>query len=161
MPRTGMLRTLPLVALVAFLVSSGRTAAGAEQVDPARRLARVERQVRERLAPQLGTDERTTARLAEILREAASRRMAAMQAVRAEREALQALVDRKAPAKELETELARLDDAAARVPARRAVFEQTRRVLTPEQQALLVLQMGRHEQGGREGHRGGKPRGGR
>lgn len=87
----------------------------------------------------LGLDERSAARLQEVMTAARDRAREARAAVRAERETLRAMVEGGAGEAALETQLRKLQDAQAAVPSRSAFLEETRSFLTAEQQARLVL----------------------
>lgn len=159
MTNRGFGKTIAAVLGTLLLVSGAAFAHGppGEKRDPAQRQAKVEQRVRERLAPKLGADEKTTARLVEIFQQAAEERAAAGRQIREERQALAAMVASKASPRDLDAQLVKLEDALSRQPSKHAVLAQTREVLTPQQQATLVLSFGR---GGGKGP-GGHHRGGR
>lgn len=123
-----------------------------------KRQARMERMVRERMAPKLGLDQAQEERLLGALQEVALERKAAMRAVKAEREALAALVERGASDAELSAQLERLEAASDKVPKRGALLDKTATFLTAEQQAKLALAApdGKHGKHGMKGMKGKK-----
>lgn len=146
MTRTRYGKAIGVAALGGLLVLSG-TALAHGGGSPEERAARIERRVKEKLAPKLGLDEATAAKLADVFRRTARLRHEAMQRVRTERKALKALVERRATSQEIDVQLDRLAAAAAQMPPKRAMFEQARTVLTAEQAAKLVLLRGERRYG--------------
>lgn len=158
MTQSTIVRRMAAVALGGILFATGIAVAGEghREKSPEQRMARIEQGVRERLAPKLGLDERTTERLVEITRVQMAKRQAAMETVRKERRALRDLLDNKAPDAAIETQLRKLEDAQAAMPTPGAVLTETRRILTPKQQAELALLLPKI---GRKGHHRGPPGG--
>jgi Spy/CpxP family protein refolding chaperone len=135
----------------------------AERIE--KRMQRIDKMVRKKLAPKLGADEATTNKLVEVFQQQAATRHAAHMKMRGEMEKLKQLVDGDAGDAALDTQLARLADLREAMPERGAVLDETARFLTPEQQAKLVLagpkmmkrrhgRHGRHGPGGERGERG-------
>jgi len=153
---------LAAVALAGTLLVSSAAMAGhggPGRMPPEQRLAHMEERIKTDLAPKLGIDEKTAAKLAEVLKAEAEKRFTAMKAMKAERETLRALVDKKASAAELEAQMKKLDDLHASMPKPGDVMADLKRILTVEQQAKFRLLAGdmMHERW--KHHRGG-PRGG-
>lgn len=112
-----------------------------------KRAARLEKKVRERLSPKLGLDASQEDQLLRALQDTARERREAMSAVKAERKALAALVEKGASERELSAQLSRLEAAQEKLPKRGALLERTGRFLSVEQQAKLALA----EKGGKHG----------
>jgi hypothetical protein len=133
--------TLAAVALVGSAAASAKGRAGTEGKgqNAEKRLERMEKRIQTKLAPKLGLDEKATQELVNIFKTTALERKAAMKKVQSEREALKALVESGNDA-QINDQLDRLKEAMQDVPKRHAIFDKTRDVLTPKQQALLVLE---------------------
>lgn len=99
----------------------------------------------------LGLDERSTARLQEVMTAARDKATTARAAVKAERDTLRTLVESGAGEAALEAQLRKLQDAQAAMPSRGAFLDETRSFLTAEQQARLVLAFS--ERGGKHRRR--------
>lgn len=137
----------------------------------AKRQAKMEAAIKERLAPKLELDEGQTARLIETLKEVGAERRAAHQKVRAESKKLKALIDAGANDGQLSEQMARLQTAKENKPRRGALLDETARFLTVQQQAKLTLilpkmmkhakhrRMGKRGQAGERGERGEGARG--
>lgn len=119
-----------------------------------KKLARMERMVRERLSPRLGLDDAQEEQLVRAFQESAQERKQAMMAVKAERKALKELVERGAPEAELDAQLKRLEAAGESVPKRGALLDKTAGFLTAEQQAKLALVGPKHGKHGKYGKHG-------
>lgn len=142
-------RAFTMLAAAGLLaLSSGVAQANpARHGDPAKKAERQERMQQEmtkRLGASLGLDEAKAKEVADILGAARLARQEAMKTVRAERDALKQLVERKASAKELDAQRARLEAAVANVPSSLEVLSQTGRVLDAEQQAKLAVRLSDH-----------------
>lgn len=150
-----------------LVMATGALARGPAESDASgdhveRKLAHMERMVRERLSPRLELDGATEDELVRLFQESARERHTARQAAKKERDALQALVDKSAPEPELSAQLQRVYAAMEKVPSRGALLDKTAAVLSTEQQAKLVLsgpQRG-HGERGMHGKRGKAGKGG-
>lgn len=139
MKRSKKLAALVSASFLALGLVVAPAAQARPQADPAQMSEKIDRRVNERLAPALGLDDATARQFADVLKQDAQRRYEVMQNVRAERQALRALVERGASDAELSAQLQRLDAAKAAMPDRTATREKLRSLLTPQQQAKLEL----------------------
>lgn len=138
---------VPFLALTAVGADGALAHRGGGKASPEERAQRfekkkqrVEEMVRDKLAPKLGTDEATTNRLVGIFQAQMEARKAAHQKMRAERKKLAQLVEEGAGAAALDTQLARMAELREGMPKRGALLDETARILTPQQQAVLVLE---------------------
>jgi Spy/CpxP family protein refolding chaperone len=140
-----MLSALAVGALLmaGTALARGKGHGGQGKMSPEARQAkmqeRMEKRISEKLAPKLGLDDRATRELVEAFKAAQTERHAAMQNVKKELKALEALVE-KGSDSQINAQLKRVKRAQSAVPNKHALFEKTQRILTPKQQALLVLE---------------------
>jgi phage gp16-like protein len=148
-----------LCATVVALPAFARKTEEERAAHHAKRQAKMEAVIKERLAPRLELDDDQTERLLETLRQVGDQRRAARQNVHAESKKLKALLDEGANDGQLSEQMARLRAAREAMPPKGALLDDTARFLTVEQQAKLTLMLpkmmkrARHKPRGERGHR--------
>jgi len=149
---------LPTLAIGLLVAGNAEARPPADKADHAqrfeKRLQRLDKRVRKQLAPKLGIDEATTNQLVEIFQDRARSKRDAHMEMRGEMEKLQQLVDDGAGDAALDTQLARITKLRADMPERGAALDDTARILTPTQQAKLVLLAPKVMRRGMRGHHG-------
>jgi Spy/CpxP family protein refolding chaperone len=153
--KTLALTAAPAIALTLVVAGSAGARPPADDAERgerfAKRLERVEKMVRNKLAPKLEVDEATTDELVTIFQAELAQKHTAHQAVRTEMKKLKELVDEGAGSAALDAQLARVDAARDGMPTPGAALDQTAKILTSEQQAKLVL--GAHKMMKRRHHK--------